>query len=157
MSTTDLENKMAKLLSEPAKADIAKAMDEVTSTPNKIPGCVAVVVNREGQTLFQHASGTKGVDTPEPMTLETIFWIASCTKMVCGIAAMQLCERGILALDDADLVERIAPELKTVRILKGFDKEERPVLVEKKTRITLRMLLSHTCIAYNSENVCFSC
>lgn len=31
-----------------------------------------------------------------------------------------------------------------MKILKGFDEGGKPVLVEKKNRITLRMLLSHT-------------
>lgn len=44
-------------------------MDEVTADPHKIPGCVAVVVDRDGKTLFSHASGKKGIDTKEPMTL----------------------------------------------------------------------------------------
>ena len=123
---------------------MAQAMDAVAADVNKIPGCVAVVVDKHGKILFQHASGKRGADTNQPMTLETVFWIASCTKMVGGIAAMQLAEQGKLALDDADLVERLAPELRTVRILKGFDKEGRPELVEKKNRITLRMLLNHT-------------
>jgi CubicO group peptidase (beta-lactamase class C family) len=39
------------------------------------------------------------------MDLESEFWIASCTKMIGGIAAMQLVEQGKLGLDDADLVE----------------------------------------------------
>lgn len=57
---------------------------------------------------------------------------------------MQLVEQGKLALDDADLVEKLCPELKDVKILKGFDDVGKPILVEKKNRITLRMLLSHT-------------
>jgi CubicO group peptidase (beta-lactamase class C family) len=135
---------MAGFLSDSAKNGIAKSMDEVTADPNKIPGCVAVVVDRNGRTIFSHASGKKGLDSPEPMTLETVFWIASCTKMICGIAAMQLVEQSKLALDDADLVERYCPELKTIRILKGFDEKGRAETVEKKNRITLRMLLNHT-------------
>lgn len=123
---------------------MAKAMDEVTADVNKIPGCVAVVVDKTGKVLFQHASGKRGADSKEPMTLETVFWIASCTKMVCGIAVMQLVEKGVLALDDADMVERLAPELKTIRILKGFDENGKAELVEKKNRITIRMLLNHT-------------
>lgn len=67
--------------------------------------------------------------------------------MIGGIAAMQLVEQGKLALDDADLVERYCPELKTVRILKGFDENGRAETVAKKNRITLRMLLSHTGMA----------
>ena len=140
---TGIEKDMAKL-STSATTNIEQEIDRVTSDPNKIPDFVAVVVDRKGQCLFQHASGKRGVDTPEPITLESVFWIASCTKMVAGIAAMQLVEQGKLALDDADLVERLAPELRTVRILKGFDEKGKATLVEKKERITLRMLLSHT-------------
>ena len=131
-------------LSESARNGLAKSMDEVTADPNKIPGCTVVVVGKDGGQIFAHASGKQGVDSPEPMTLETVFWIASCTKMIGGIAAMQLVEQGKLALDDADLVERYCPELKTIRILKGFDEKGRAETVEKKNRITLRMLLNHT-------------
>ncbi len=70
------------------------------------------------------------------MNFDSIFWFASCTKLVAGIAAMQLIERGILALDDADQVEALCPELKSVRILTHVD--------DKKTPIMLRMLLTHT-------------
>ena len=87
---------MAGRLSDQAKAAIAKSMDEVTADPNKIPGCVAVVVDRSGRTLFSHASGKRGIDTSEPMTLENVFWIASCTKMIGGIAAMQLNELSLM-------------------------------------------------------------
>lgn len=59
--------------------------------------------------------------------------------MIGGIVCMQLVEQGKLSLDDADLAEKLCPELKEVKILKGGK------LVEKKNRITLRHLLSHTC------------
>jgi len=73
------------------------------------------------------------------MTLDSIFWIASCTKMLVGIACMQLVEKGALSLDDSAQVERLCPELKQVKVL-----QEDGTLVEKKRGITLRMLLSHT-------------
>ena len=57
---------------------------------------------------------------------------------------MQLVEQGRLALDDADLVERYFPELKTVRVLEGIDENGKAETVAKKNRITLRMLLNHT-------------
>lgn len=94
-------------------------MDEVTADAHKIPGCVAVVDDKDGKTLFSHASGKKGVDIKQPMTPDTVFWIASCTKMIGGIAAMQLVEHGRLALDDADLVERYCPELKDCSYFAG--------------------------------------
>lgn len=135
---------MAQTLSESTTASIRKAIDEATSDKSKIPGFVAAIVGRDGKTIFSHASGTKGCDSKEPMTLDTVFWIASCTKMIGGIAAMQLCEQGKLSLDDADLVEKVAPELKDVRIMKGLDENSKPEYVDKTKRITLRMLLTHT-------------
>lgn len=117
--------------------------------PSQIPSCVAVVVDKIGKPLFSHASGNKGIDTKEPMTLDTVFWIASCTKIIGGIAAIQLVEQGRLALDDADLVERYWPELKTVRILKRIDQNGKAETAAKKNRITLRMLLKHTDMVLN--------
>ena len=138
---------MAKALSESAAADIRKTIDGVTADKKGIPGCVAVVVGKDGKTIFSHASGNKGSETQDPMTLDTVFWIASCTKMIGGIAVMQLVEQGKLALDDADLVEKICPELKDVKILQDVDAKGKPTFVEKKNRITLKMLLTHTGMA----------
>jgi len=64
--------------------------------------------------------------------------------MIAGIAAMQLVEQGQLSLDDAEQAGKIAPELVRVKVLKGFDENDEPILEEKKRGITLRMLLSHT-------------
>jgi CubicO group peptidase (beta-lactamase class C family) len=73
------------------------------------------------------------------MTQDNIYWIASCTKMIVGIACMQLVEKGILALDDSNQLESLCPELKNVKVL-----QDDGTLVEKKRGITLRMLLNHT-------------
>lgn len=135
---------MATSVSESTAAGIAKSMDNVTSDPHKIPGAVLIVVGKDGKQIFAHASGKRGIDTEEPMTLDTVFWIASCTKMIGAIAAMQLVEQGKLALDDADMVEKVLPELKDIKILQSISPDGKPELVEKKTRITLRMLLTHT-------------
>ncbi|KAL8714302.1 MAG: hypothetical protein Q9225_006585 [Loekoesia sp. 1 TL-2023] len=135
---------MAPILKQSAVPDIREAIDEVTADKNRIPGCVFVAVNKDGETLFEHASGKRGVDTQAPMTLDSVFWIASCTKMICGIAVMQLVEKGELSLDDADQVEKICPELKSIRILKNIDEYGKPEFIDKKNRITLRMLLTHT-------------
>lgn len=135
---------MAPTLAQSAVPEIRQAIDQVTAEKNKIPGCVFNVVNKVGKTIFEHASGKRGTDTEEPITLDSTFWIASCTKMISGIAAMQLCEQGELSLDDADKVEELCPELKGVRILKDVDGSGKPGLVDKKNRITMRMLLTHT-------------
>lgn len=106
---------------------------------NGLPGAVVVVVGKDGKEHFAYASGMRGYGCDEPMGLNHVFWIASCTKMIVGIACMQLVERGLLDLDDADLVGRLCPELKQVKVLQEDGK-----LVEKNRDITLRMLLAHT-------------
>ncbi|KAJ5752537.1 hypothetical protein N7520_009454 [Penicillium odoratum] len=120
---------------EAIKSQINSACD----TTNGIPGASVAIVGKDGKLLFSHAGGLRGHAKPEPMTTESVFWIASCTKLITGIACMQLVEQGLLSLDDADETERICPELKDVKVLQDDGK-----LVDKKRGITLRMLLSHT-------------
>ncbi|KAL2074831.1 hypothetical protein VTL71DRAFT_8610 [Oculimacula yallundae] len=131
-------------IKEASAANIRKTIDEATSSTDKIPGFVFVAVNKDGEEIFSHASGKRGAESKEPMTLDSVFWIASCTKMVGGIACMQLVEQGKLKLDDAELVSKLAPELGKAKILDGFDEKDKPIWREKKVGITLRHLLSHT-------------
>lgn len=70
---------------------------------------------------------------------DDVYWLASCTKLVTAIACLQLVEKHILGLDDADCVSRHCPELEEVKVL-----EPSGQLVDKMRRITLRMLLTHT-------------
>jgi CubicO group peptidase (beta-lactamase class C family) len=111
----------------------------VADTLSDIPGVSVVVVGKDGKELFAHSAGKRGCNSNEPMTLENIFWIASCTKMVAGIAVMQLVEKGLLKLDDGEQLEKLCPELKDIKVL-----QDDGTLVEKNKKITLRMLLSHT-------------
>lgn len=104
-----------------------------------LPGVVAVAVGRDGKELFAHAAGKRGFGSDEEMTLETIFWIASCTKMITGIACLQLVEQGKLSLDDAAQVASLCPEIKDLSVLQPDG-----TLVPAKRGITLRMLLAHT-------------
>jgi CubicO group peptidase (beta-lactamase class C family) len=114
-------------------------IDAACCEPNGIPGASVVIINRDGKELFAHASGKRGQGQPEPMSLDNIFWIASCTKLITGIALMQLVDQGKLALDDAEQLERLCPELRDVKVLR-----EDGTLEEKKRKITLRMLLTYT-------------
>lgn len=72
----------------------------------------------------------------------TVLQIFSMTKLVTSIAALQLVDRGLVALDSD--VGRWLPGLRDPVILKGFDDEGKPVLVPAKNRVTLGMLLNHT-------------
>ena len=108
-----------------------------------IPGVVVGVVNNAGQLLFHEAFGQRGVTSPEKMQTDTVFWLASCSKLILSIACMQLVEKGLLSLDDSEQVEKICPALKDKRILRRNSKGQ-PYLEKKKTGITARMLLNHT-------------
>lgn len=99
---------MAKIAAE-AVPQLKSQIDAVTSDPAGAPGVVFTAVNKNGETIFEHASGKVGVGQEKPMSVDNVFWIASCTKMITGIACMQLVEQGKLALDDVDQVEKLAP------------------------------------------------
>lgn len=107
-----------------------------------IPGFVMNVVNKKGDSLVNYASGQTGVDDPSPMTTDTVFWMASCSKLIGAICAMQQVEKGLIGLDDSDKLEELCPELRDIKVIKVVNKKL--TFVEKKNRITLRMLLCHT-------------
>ena len=104
-----------------------------------IPGTTVVVVGRDGEELFVRSAGTRGLASGQDMTLDNVYWIASCTKMLTGVACMQLVERGVLALDDGDQLEGLCTELQDLEVMRPDGSLE-----PKKRKITLRMLLSHT-------------
>ncbi|CAI0642421.1 unnamed protein product [Colletotrichum noveboracense] len=119
--------------------ELKSLVDNATSNSHSIPGTTVVVVDRSGAEQFAHSSGKRGISSSEEMSLENVFWIASCTKMVTGIACMQLVEKGVLKLDDSGHLEKLCPELAEIKVLNSEGKLE-----EKKRGITLRMLLTHT-------------
>jgi CubicO group peptidase (beta-lactamase class C family) len=77
---------------------------------------------------------------PDPMPLEATMWLASCTKLIGTVAAMQCVERGQLELDED--ISIVLPELKELEILTGFeegpDGKDKPILVKNTKSITLR-------------------
>ncbi|RMZ79491.1 hypothetical protein DV738_g3328, partial [Chaetothyriales sp. CBS 135597] len=127
-------------ISTEAADKIKSSLDNACADTDKgIPGLVGVAVGKDGKELFAHAAGKRGFGSQESMTLDSVFWIASCTKLITGIAAMQLVEQGKLSLDDADQIAKLLPEVANAQVL---DKDGK--LVPQKRRITLRMLLTHT-------------
>ena len=127
-------------LSSEAVSKLQRVVDDACADRDKgLPGVVGVAVGKDGKELFAHAAGKRGFGSEEPMSLDNIFWIASCTKMITGLACMQLVEQGKLSLDDAAQTENLCPELKNLQVLQPDGK-----LVAKKGGISLRLLLAHT-------------
>jgi CubicO group peptidase (beta-lactamase class C family) len=106
-----------------------------------LPGLVAAARLPSGEAV-EVAVGVRGTADPAPMTSDTLFWMASCTKALTSVAALQLVEDGLVGLDDP--VGRWLPRLAAPKVLKGFDAEEKPILEPASEPITLRRLLSHT-------------
>jgi methyl acetate hydrolase len=107
----------------------------------KMPGIVAMAATDKG-VLYQGAFGRRELGKDAAMTLDTVVWIASMTKAITATAAMQLVERGKLALDAP--ASQLAPGLAKAQVLEGFDAAGQPRLRAPKRPITLRQLLTHT-------------
>jgi CubicO group peptidase (beta-lactamase class C family) len=81
--------------------------------------------------------------TSPPVSTKTTVWLASCTKLVTAIAALQCVERGLFSLDEPTDTDRLLPEWNNPTILTGWD-DDGPILRLAKEKITLRGLLTHT-------------
>lgn len=129
------------MVNQKAQEAVEKSLDSVTGDKSTgIPGLVFVAVGKDGKQIAAHASGKAGLNEGrKPLTLDSVFWIASCTKLLATIACMQAVEQGKLKLDDYKQVYELCPELEKVKVL-----QDDGSLVDKKEQITLRMLLSHT-------------
>lgn len=106
----------------------------------RVPGVVAMA-QKGGGAVYEGASGVRALGEPAPMTLDTVFRIASMTKAVTSTAAMQLVENGSMTLDTP--VAEILPEWAEIKVLDSWDADE-PVLREPRTTATIRHLASHT-------------
>ncbi|MEO6023303.1 MAG: serine hydrolase domain-containing protein [Burkholderiales bacterium] len=118
----------------------ADAVLKAGAAAGDVPGVVAVATDREGM-IYEGAFGTTVLGTDIAMTPDTVVWIASMTKAITGIAAMQLVEQGKLSLDTP--ASQILPDLGKVQVLDGWDGDT-PRLRAPKRAITLRHLLTHT-------------
>jgi uncharacterized protein YbbC (DUF1343 family)/CubicO group peptidase (beta-lactamase class C family) len=110
----------------PAFAPIASLVNEAIGR-HELPG-VVVLVGRGDRVLYHAALGRRAVlPAIEPMTEDTIFDVASLTKVVATTTSvMQLVEQGRVRLNDT--VARFIPEFAR----------------HGKDRITIRHLLTHT-------------
>jgi CubicO group peptidase (beta-lactamase class C family) len=96
----------------------------------ELSGAVTLVGN-ETQILYLSAVGDRDLEKPLPMRTDTIFWIASMTKLMTSTAVMMLQEQGKISLDDQ--VSKYIPEFAGLKTPSG-----------KGANPTLRMLITHT-------------
>jgi CubicO group peptidase (beta-lactamase class C family) len=90
-------SRIASKRSEAFEAEI-RGMIETAIAENKMPGCVVGVGNSSGL-IYQKAFGNRSLDPVSPMTLDTVFDMASITKPVStATSILQLIEKGKLRL-----------------------------------------------------------
>ena len=126
-----------------AAGDPTTAIDETLRSgiqARKIAAVVGAVANGN-QTLYSGAFGVREEAGP-PVTVDSIFAIASMTKPVTTVAALQLVEAGKLSLDSP--IGKYLPKLANPKVLTGFDENGAPRLEPAKNQITLKHLLTHT-------------
>ncbi len=92
-----------------------------------IPG-LSIAVISENRVVFSKGYGVNNVNTGQKVTPETLFSVASVTKLFVGAAVMQLAEQNHVNLDDP-----------IIKYLSYFNLRD-----ERYKRITILQMLSHT-------------
>ena len=112
----------------------------VAERPN-IPGVVAMASNSDGD-VYEGAAGVRRLGDAQPMTVDSVFVLFSCSKAITGTAVLQLVEQGLVDLDAP--AKRYSPEIGRLEVLEGFDENGEPRLRPPKRDVTTRMLMLHT-------------
>ncbi|KAI1875352.1 hypothetical protein JX265_004410 [Neoarthrinium moseri] len=108
-----------------------------------ILGAVLLAKDKSGNVNYYNAFGSRTVVPEEkPMEKDTIFLMASMTKLMTTIAALQVVERGLIKLDDD--VTGLLPVLAKQEVLTGFSEDGKPTVEKRRKPITLRQLLTHS-------------
>ena len=128
-----------------APANTSAQIDQLfrdSVSQKKLAGIVAMAWHAD-KSIYQGAAGQQDAANNVPMTIDSIFRIASMTKPVTSVAVMQLVESGRVKLDEP--VSTYLPELSQIQVLEDFDSATgRAQLRPAKTVPTVRQLLTHT-------------
>lgn len=124
----------------------AKSIPEITRSiqpfleDQSISGAVTLIANK-GEIVHFNAQGFSDLSDFKPMKTGDLFWIASMTKPITGVAIMMLADEGKLSVEDP--VEKHLPEFRDLWLLKSSSADER-VLIRPSRKITIKDLLTHT-------------
>src|SRR5437764_3062598 len=131
----------AQAQNSPAVAGIDAALRGAVEH-KEVPGVVALVTDRQ-RVLYQGAFGVTDVSTGRALTADALFRIASMTKPITSVAAMQLIEQGRFGLDDP--VEKYLPEFANLKVFESFDAATGAYRLRPAARApTVRHILTHT-------------
>jgi methyl acetate hydrolase len=100
-----------------------------------LPGVVCAAAGPRGL-LDAACCGHLDLSAEAPMSIDTVFWIASITKIATAVAVLQLVERGTIRFEDE--VARFLPFFDKLKVLTNSG------LVPAQARVIVRHLLTHT-------------
>ena len=121
--------------------EIAKTLNADIAR-GRIPGAV-VAIARRGKLVYFEAFGYRDKAAGVPMTTDTIFNIASMTKPMTAVAALQLYEQGRLLMDDP--LAKYFPKFADTKVAVLDAKGETIVgTVPAARKITIQDLYRHT-------------
>jgi CubicO group peptidase (beta-lactamase class C family) len=108
---------------------IGAAMQEMVAK-QEVAGAVTAVVTKD-RVVHLEATGSADIATKRPMTPDTLFWIASMTKPVTGVAILMLQDDGKLKVSDP--VSKYLPGFANLKTPSG-----------KPANLTITQILTHT-------------
>jgi len=114
---------------DPKLPGVGAAMEQMIAK-NEIAGAVTVVVAKN-KILHLETTGFADIAAKRPMKPDTLFWIASMTKPITGVAILMLQDEGKLKVSDP--VAKYLPEFVTLKTPSG-----------KPANLTITQILTHT-------------
>ncbi|KFA46014.1 hypothetical protein S40293_08781 [Stachybotrys chartarum IBT 40293] len=110
----------------------------------KLNGALLSATDAKGRFVYEQLFGERTLLSGEkrPHQSDDVLYLASATKFVTAVAAMQCVEDGLLSLQGD--VSALAPELANKQVLTGWSDDGQPLLESQKNPITLEMLLTHS-------------
>jgi CubicO group peptidase (beta-lactamase class C family) len=124
-----LSTTVSAFVADPKLPGVGAAMEQMIAR-NEIAGAVTAVVTKD-KLLHLETTGFADAAAKRPMTPDTLFWIASMTKPVTGVAVLMLQDEGKLAVTDP--VAKYLPEFAALKTPSG-----------KPANLTLLQILTHT-------------
>lgn len=119
-------------------------------TNKEIPGASAYIVHH-GMVVYHKAFGWRNIEDKIPMKEDDILRMASMTKGLTAVSILQLCERGLLFLDDN--VSKYIPEFKNPGVLVSILPDSSFTSRPARNEITIKQLLTHTSgLAYGFQD-----
>ena len=119
-STDDANNDINHKGTPPQAANVI----DTAVSEGELHFAIAAVGDKSGQ-LWSHAAGYRDAEKTSLAATDNVIAIASMTKLITTIGALQLVEKGRLDLDTP--ISTYVPELNQLQVLRGFDATGKPI------------------------------